>query len=207
MYTEILHSILITAALALSFLISKTSLAVYDLQISAFLFIVFFIGKKWLDKGQHKLIESLVFAFIINMIVSTTGAAQSPYFFLYYFLLFSLSLFLEPVIAITATIAVIFFSLLSLSQIQTLDQVLPILSLALITPFALFLGEEHIKNQISNVKLQNLEKDSYFFLSLVLKNHINNINQAAENFLGDRELEEIKKNVKRIKKLIEEYEK
>lgn len=84
---------------------------------------------------------------------------------------------------------------------------MPIFSLAFLTPFALFLGQEYIENQRSKVKSQKLQQDTFLFLSLLLKNHIKTIKSALENFMGDTQLEEIKKSAKKMEKLIEEFEK
>jgi hypothetical protein len=144
---------------------------------------------------------------IVLGIVNTTGATESPFFFLIYFLLFSISLLLEPVISITSTLALIVFFLMSIPPNQSLKNLLPIFSLAFLTPFAMFMGQEY--TQISKLKSQNskLKEDTFLMLSLMLKNHIKNIKNAVENFMGDRELHEIKKSAHRMEKVIEEYEK
>jgi hypothetical protein len=71
----------------------------------------------------------------------------------------------------------------------------------------MFMGQEY--TQISKLKSQNskLKEDTFLMLSLMLKNHIKNIKNAVENFMGDRELHEIKKSAHRMEKVIEEYEK
>ena len=207
MYTAIMHSTLIIITIAFSFLFSKTPLASLDIQINAFLFILLFISRRWYrNKDKNHLVESVIFTFMVSSIINTTGGLTSPYFFLLYILLFSLSLFLEPIISITTTVALIFFYLLSVPINQSLEQLLPIFSLALITPFAMFLGEENFKERKERERSSNLKKSTFLFLSLILKNHINNIIQAAENFLGDQQLTDIKKNAKRMQKLIDEYE-
>lgn len=207
MHTAILHSIIIVLTIALSLVFSKTQLAVYDMQINAFLFLLFYATRRWhRKKDKNHLIESIVFTFIVSSIINTTGGLASPFFFLAYILLFALSLFLEPVVAVTTTVALIFFHLLSVPPNQSLEQLLPILSLALITPFAMFLGEESFKERREKQMNSNLKKSTFLFLSLVLKNHIGNILQAAENFLGDHQLDSIKKDAKRMQKLIDEYE-
>jgi hypothetical protein len=215
MYTELFHSTLIVLTLASSFLFSRSPYAGYDIHVSAFLFLVMFVGKRFLpQKDTHKLLESLIFTFIISTIVNTTGGLSSPFFFLIYFLLFSLSLFLEPTISITTTIALIFYFLLSLPSRQSLEELLPVFSLALLTPFAMFLSQEHYRekrereqNRVLQESLESTKKNSFLFLSLVIKNHLGNIISSAENFLGDRELDDIKKNARRAQKLIDDYEK
>lgn len=219
MSKEIIHSVILIAAISLTFLFPKTSLAAYELQIAAILFIILFIGKhlkkregevNTLKNEKNKasyLLESVVFTLVVLGIVNTTGGPSSPFFFLIYFLLFSLSLLLEPVISLTITLTLIIFFILTLPPNQNLLSLLPIFSLAFLTPFALFLGEEYLEVQKSKVKNQKLQEDTLLFLSLILKNHLKNIKEAVENFMGDHQLEIIRKSAQRMEKLIDKFEK
>jgi hypothetical protein len=208
MTKEIIHSLILIFTIALGFIFPKTNLAKYDLQIAAFLFIILYLVKRIepIKNSTSKLTESVIFTLIITSIITTTGATQSPFFFLIYFLLFSLALLLEPIISITTTITFICFFLFVLPENQSLKNLLPIFSLAFITPFALFLGQEYLENQKLKVKSQKSKEETFLFLSLILKNHLKNIKEAVENFLGDHQLETIKKSVQRMEKLIEKYE-
>ncbi|MFN4212545.1 MAG: hypothetical protein ACK4FL_01110 [Microgenomates group bacterium] len=205
---EIIHSLILIAAIGLTFLFPKTSLAAYDLQLAASLFIILFIAKKFFIPKDvpSRLMESVIFTLIVMGIVNTTGGPASPFFFLIYFLLFSLTLLLEPVISITTTLTLIIFFLLTMPENQSLKNLLPIFSLAFLTPFALFLGEEYLQNEKLKMKNEKLQEDTFLFLSLMLKNHLKNIKEAVENFVGDHQLETIKKSLMRMEKLIEKFE-
>ncbi|HLL60978.1 MAG TPA: hypothetical protein VK338_04630, partial [Candidatus Nitrosocosmicus sp.] len=181
------------------------------------LFIIYFILKKYATRYEfisERLIDATLFTFILVTIINTTGGLSSPLFFLNFFLLFALALLLEPIISITTTLSLIVFYLLSIPENQPLEKLLPLFSLPFLTPFALFLGEEQRK--IANYKLQ-IDKDhdeigktkekNLLFLSLVVKQHLAEIKEAADNFVGDRELNRIKAMTKRAQKMIEEYEK
>lgn len=209
MTKTIIHAVVLIIAIVLAFILPKTSLANYDLQMVALLFIVLYLSKKFFIGGgsSSRLIESVVFTIIVISIINTTGGVSSPFFFLVYFLLFSLSLLLEPLISTTTTVALIIFYLFSLPQNQDLKTLLPIFSLAFITPFALFLGQEHKKSEKLKFKNQKIKEDSLLFISLLLKNHLKNIKEAAENFVGDNQLDSIKKSASRMEKLIDKYEK
>ncbi len=209
MRKEIIHSVLLIVAIAFSFLFSRTPLADYDLQFSALLFMILFVVKNFMipKVPSSRLLESVVFTLVVLIIINSTGGVASPFFFLVYFLLFSLSLLLEPIISITATIALIVFFLLSLPQNQEIKNLIPIFSLAFLTPFALFMGQVYIEAQKSKAKIQKNQTDTFLFLSLMLKNHLKSVKSAVENFLGDQQLEEIKKNTRKMEKLIEEFEK
>ncbi len=208
MSREIHHSLLIIVAFGLAFLLSATTFAAYDLQISAVLLAALYGGKRFVfPRHSHRLFESLIYVFIITLIVVTTGGLQSPFFFLFYFLLFALSLFLEPIISVTATITCILLFLFSVpGNVQDIKQLLPLLSLAIITPFALFLGREFAENLTLQKTITQNKESSLLFLSLVIKNHIKAIVEATENYTGDHHLEVIRTNAKRMESLITEYE-
>jgi len=219
MSPEIFHSIILILTIAFSFLLIKTPFYQYDLQITAFIFIIYFLLKKFLSKYQttnikYRLFDSVIFTLLILNIINSTGATKSPLFFLNYFLIFALSLLLEPIISITTTLTLVIFYLLSLPQDQSLKELLPIFSLPFLTPFALFFGQEHIKNtklKAQSSKLKNIiaknQEESFLFLSLIVKNHLKNIKKAVENFMGDHELDIIKKNTSRMEHLIDKFEK
>ena len=209
MTKEIIHALILVFAIVLTFIFPKTNLANYDLQITAILFIILYSVKRFIVAKDiySRLIESVVFTLVIIGIVNSTGGLTSPFFFLIYFLLFSLSLILEPIISITTTVTLIIFFLLNLPANQDFRNLMPIISLAFITPFAMFMGSEHIESQKLKVKSQKLIEETFLFLSLLIKNHLKNIKEALENFVGDHQLEIIKKSVNRMEKLIEKFEK
>ncbi|MFA6081354.1 MAG: hypothetical protein WC741_03015 [Patescibacteria group bacterium] len=208
MAKEITHALILIFAVALTFIFPKTNLAQYNLQISAGLFILLYLTKNFVVSKNiySRLIESVIFTLVIMGIVNSTGGLNSPFFFLIHFLLFSLSIILEPIIPITTTVTLIIFFLLNLPQGQNFNTLMPIISLAFITPFAMFLGQEKIESEKLKIKGEKTQENTFLFLSLLLKNHLKNIKEAAQNFVGDHQLEIIKKSVQRMEKLIEKFE-
>jgi hypothetical protein len=208
MTKEIAHALILIFTIVLTFILPKTNLAQYDLQISAGLFIFLYLTKNFiLSKNIYsRLIESVIFTLIIMGIINSTGGLTSPFFFLIYFLLFSLSIILEPIISITTTVTLIIFFLLNLPQNQNFKTLMPIISLAFITPFAMFLGQEKINSDKLKAKSEKTKEETFLFLSLLLKNHLKNIKEAAQNFVGDHQLDTIKKSASRMEKLIEKFE-
>jgi len=204
---QIIHAIILSFTILGAFLFIKTDLKNYDLQITAALFIILYLTKKIIvPNSNSRLIESVIFTFVILTIVNSTGALDSPFYFLIYFLLFATSLLLEPIISIVVTINLIVYFLLSLPADQNFKQLLPIISLAFLTPFAMYLGKQYQELQKAKIKSQRSQQDTYLFLSLIIKNHLKNIKNATENFLGDQQLSTIRKNVDRIEGLIEKFE-
>jgi len=205
---EIVHAIILILTIALGFLFPKSLLAQYDLQIAAFLFIFFFLVKKltFSNSQPTRLLESVVFTLIVLLIINTTGGSFSPFFFLIYFLLFSLSLLLEPIISMIASLSLVIFFILSLPQNQNLSALLPIFSLAFITPFALFLGKEYEESQKLKEENEKEKEEIILFLTLVLKKHLKNIKDLVENFTGEHHLKIIKKQAQKMEGLIEKFE-
>ncbi|MBI2051403.1 hypothetical protein HYT33_01440 [Candidatus Roizmanbacteria bacterium] len=205
MRREIAHSLVLVLVIWFAFLFPQTPLVKYDLQITAILFIVFFLAKRFQRGGR--LLESVIFTLIVFIIVNTTGGATSPFFFLLYFLLFATALLLEPVISITVTLACTVMFLLFLPEKSGTQPLLAIFSLVFLTPFALFMGQEYIKNEKLKRKSEKEKEDAFLFLSLMIKNQIKNIHSAVENFMGDHELHKIKKSAQDMEEMIEKFEK
>ncbi len=202
---ELAHGVILVVVVALAFLFPQTALATYDLQLYALLFIVLFAGKRFLKRG--KLLDAVIFTFVILSLVNTTGGALSPYFFLMYFLLFSVSLLLEPVVSIPLTLATVIFFFVFFPEKSGLQGMLPIFSLAFLMPFSLFMGKEYEKNTTLKKKNQTLQQDTFLFLSLMVKNHLKTIKNSVENFMGDHDLHDIKKATNDMERLIEKFEK
>jgi len=70
----------------------------------------------------------------------------------------------------------------------------------------MYLGKEYLDLQQERQKNQINQQETYLFLSLVIKNHLKNMQEAVDNFMGDKQLEIIKKNLIRIEKLIKKFE-
>lgn len=223
---EVIHSIILIFTIAASFLLLKIPFFQrHDLQFTAAIFIIYFIFKKLSPTDKKRffarpLLDSVLFTLVIVTVVNSTGGISSPVFFLNYFLIFALSLILEPLISVTVTLALVIFYLLTFSSTQPIREFASLVALPFLTPFALFLGEEYQKIlQQKNVirilakktnslkkSLSHQKEEAFLFMSLVVKNHLKNIAEAAENFMGDHQLAQIKKQVRRLQKLIDRYE-
>jgi len=209
MSPEIIHSLILVIAIGLSFIFPKTALAQYDLQVASLLFIILFLGRRIAPqflRSKSRLLESVVFTLIILTTVNTTGGTQSSFFFLVYFLLFSLSILLEPVISVTTTLTLVIFYLLSLPPNQSLNSLMPVFSLAFLTPFAMYLAKEFKTNEELRKDASKKQEDTLLFLSLMIKNHLKNIKYNLENYIGDHNLQSIKKHTKEMEKLIDRFE-
>ena len=205
--------VLVTLILALVF--SVSSLAKYDLQVMALLFIVYFFAKRlFFNRVGFIYFEAWLFVFIICSTVFSTGGITSPFFFLLYFLLFALALILDPLVGLvlTITLVLLFFSMNNF-QIE-LKQLLPVLSLPFIAPFAKYLGDlqkryfqqkQEIKRlekaKIKSDHLEAYEKtQTFIFLNTVFQSHLDDLKDRLENFMGDSDLDYLKSKVKELEK-------
>jgi hypothetical protein len=203
---QLISTGLLLLSIFCAFLLSSSQLKNYDLQLSALLFIILFISRKFfLSNSTTKIIEAIIFTFVILILVNNTGRLNSPFFFLIYFLLFALSLLLSPIISVITTLNLIVYFFLTLPP-QPDFKISYLLSLAFLTPFAMYLGKEYLDLQQERKKNQISQQETYLFLSLVIKNHLKNMQEAVDNFMGDKQLEIIKKNLIRIEKLIKKFE-
>ncbi len=208
MTKELVHSIILVICIALAFVFPQTSLAKYDVEIAAGLFVFLFIARRFsFFSKKTRLFESVIFTFIIVGIITTTGGLQSPYFFLIYFLLFALTLLLEPIIPIIITLVLMLFFSFTYSGPTSLSQLLPLFSLALLTPFALILGNEYEETNRLKKSISNQQENTFLFLSLMLKNSLKEIQKNLENFTGDHELSAIKRQTRNMNGLIDMFEK
>jgi len=99
------------------------------------------------------------------------------------------------------------FFLFTLAGTVTMAQLLPIFSLALMTPFALILGNEYEETKRLKKSLSQQQENTFLFLSLMLKNNVKEIEKNIENFTGDHELTAIKRQARNMDKLIDMFEK
>lgn len=171
MSLELFHAVALSVTLGLSYVINQSFLRPYELQITAVFFIVYFILKKRTQLTGHKydLLDSAMFTFVVINIVLSTNGINSPFFFLCYFLLFTLAMLLEPTISLFASLTIISILIIS-SPLRSFDEIVRIISLPLMTPFAMLLGNEYEKNQQLKHKNQELENIEKQLESMINKN-------------------------------------
>lgn len=190
-----------------SFLASQKVPQIYDIQFTALIFALYFIFKRlYKNQSSYRLLDSVVFTLIIMNLVNSTGGLSSPLFFLTYFLLFALSLMLEPIISMTTAFTIVVIYILKIDPAQATNDMLRLFSLPFLTPFALFMGNEYRKSIKQKEIIDTIEVDNITFISLVVKSHLQTIKELSDNFNGDHELEKIRKTIRRMEKLIQKYE-
>ena len=205
---EVIDTIILISAVIFSFSISKVNLESYEFPIAVIMFICLFLVKKIIFPKHRvwRVIEAFIFILITLFTVLTTGGINSPFFFLIYFLLFSLSLLFEPMVSLSISMVIILIFIIITGPNVPFRSLIPIFSLAFLSPFALILSQE--QGEIEKLKLHDkaLKENTYLFLSLTLKKHLKSILEIAENIRERHQSEGVKKQVKIIEKLIERYE-
>ncbi len=201
----LLQSFVISISVLCSFLLARVLDAGSDVYVLAVLFMAYFIGKRLVPDhhiNRDRVFDAAIFTVAIIIIVLTSGSLQSPLFFLIYFLLFGLGLILRPLVSLTSAITIMILFMLDLTKLEP-NSLITLVSLPMITPFAVLLGKEFHKMK----KHQTLQEEAFIFLSTVVKEHIRHIGELAANFRGDHELDGIKRVVRRTEKLIDRFEK
>lgn len=162
----IIQSTILAAVAVAAYIVAKSDLSDYKLQIGAF-FLAVYIAVQFLHKHKimpglfelKTLIDATILAFITSLLIFTTGGTQSPVFFLLYFLLFGLVFPLEPVTVFpfSATLAVL---LLLISESQDMfTQILQASSLVVIAPIADLFAKTYFQNLPSQKQIKELEED------------------------------------------------
>lgn len=164
------HSLFLIIAVVLTgFWVNNPVLSVYTLQLIA-VFIILYFFNSWLEKRKSRNplktksrnleVNSLILTMVILLLVTSTGGSGSALFFLIYFLLFGLSLTLEPASVITLSLALIIF-FFSYQGHQALDHLIPLFSLFFITPLALFFGRQYLQVLSQKGEIKILKKKEW----------------------------------------------
>lgn len=201
------HSLFLISAVGLTFFwVNDPTLSLYTLQLIAVFILLYFLSN-WLNRRKDtqgvkalpplRWNTSVIFTMVVMLLVVSTGGLISPLFFLIYFLLFGLSLTLEPPVTIILTTCLIIFFYIN-SPNATFDNLLPLMSLILITPLALFFGRQYlqlmqqkgeikilkIKEQVAKHNITEEETNTLLWLSLNFKNGIVKIIDSLSQVLA-----------------------
>lgn len=135
-------------------------LSVYNLQLTAFLVIVYFVmrfivGNKDNTLRTNLLADTAIFTSLLLLVLSTSGGLESSLFFLTYFVLFATSLLFETPVTVTLTISIILFFA---REITSFDAALKIISLIFMAPLAMYFGNKYLRLLESKEKIKILFK-------------------------------------------------
>lgn len=199
----LLHCLFLAASVALAFFwTSNPQLSFYTLQLTALFVLLYFINQALSRRSQNPLglvIDATIFTLIVLLLVTSTGGLTSPVFFLLYFLLFGLALLFEPAITIALTLLLVIFFILTPTAKPALEALLQLFSLVLITPLALYFGNQYLKVlekedkikilkqevKASDNQLEKEETDTLLWLSLNLRKTTAEILDEIAHLLAD----------------------
>jgi len=158
-----------------SFIFTNSSLAIYSPQLIALISIIFIILL-----FQKKLSLHLI-SFIITLTVFFTGGLNSSFFFLIYFLLFTLAFQNPPSTTLSYSLVLILLLSQSLNSVQSL---IPLSSLLLITPLSWFIGKQYLEKAKIENELSIDETNFLLWLSLKFKTGICQIVETSSELLS-----------------------
>jgi hypothetical protein len=165
----------LSLATLISFLFSLSSFTYFSPQVIALLAL---ITTACLFK---KIPFILPVSALISLLVFITNGLNSPAFFLIYFLLFVIAFQHPP--SITLSYSLLLIILLSQS-LNSLNSLLPLLSLLLITPLAWFIGKQYLDNRKMADDLSIDETDTLFWHTLKFKTGITVIIDLVSQLLS-----------------------
>lgn len=199
----ILHSLFLIAAVVLAFFWTHSpQFSLYTLQLTAVFVLFFFLNQFVARKKRQKInltIDAVIFTMVVLLLVTSTGGLTSPLFFLLYFLMFGLALLFEPPITLSLTLAMIIFFLLTPTKEEPLTEALQLFSLLLVTPLALFFGNQYLKAledeekikilkqeaEIMEEQIEKEETDVLMWATLELKRGLAEILEQTSDLLAD----------------------
>jgi hypothetical protein len=162
--TQIFNILVFILVSLTSYLISFSFLSDFIPQLIALISIVFILLSLF-----KKTISLHLVAFIISLIIFDTQGLNSPFFFLIYFLLFTLAFQNPPTTTLAYSLALILLLSQSLDSTQSL---IPLLSLLFITPLSWFIGKQYLDKIKTEADIGISETNVLMWLSLKFKTGI-----------------------------------
>lgn len=214
------HSLWLMTATLVAFILARWLGALYDAEILAVLFIIYVFARRMHASQAHvdainqtQILDASICTVIILTVVLTTGGLSSIYFFLMYFLLFGIALLVEPLASLVVTVMILALFIPDLPSSFNLENIIPLVSLPLMVPFALYVGASYRKReelqeqaQSAQKETQYIEEDALIFISTVVRTHVVSILELAENTPGDEKMTDIRVSAHRLQKLIDKFE-
>jgi len=159
-----------------AYLFSISLLSPYTPQFIALLSVVFLLFSLFKKHFSIHLV-----AFIISLIIFDSNGLNSPFFFLIYFLLFTIAFQNPPTTTLTYSLGLI---LLLSQSLNSLSSLVPLISLLFITPLAWFIGKQYLDKTKTESQLSIDETNFLLWLSLKFKTGISQIIETSSELLS-----------------------
>lgn len=155
----IFHSIFLVLAVVFTFVwTDNPTLNSFTLQLVGLIILFYFITRLFSgSRGAVMAIDALIFTIIAILIVETSGGLTSPVFFLYYFLLFALSLLFEPTQSVILSLTLAIFLALRSETIDT-QAAINLTTLLLITPLSIIFGKKYLETMQAEGKIKVMDQ-------------------------------------------------
>ena len=155
----ILHTFIIFVAVFITyFWVTDEYLKDASLQLTAVLMLTLIFNRHLLKPPSFKLAESTISTMTVLLVTTATGGITSPLFFLNYFLLFELSLLLEPQIPLLLSWALICYYSLTTGSVHSPLIYAGFLAFPFMTPLAFMFGQLYQKGENKKKEIRNLNK-------------------------------------------------
>ncbi len=158
----IVHSLVFILTAIFTFIwASNPELSKFSFQLSGLLLIIFILNKKY-----RYVTNSIIITLLTLLLILDTGGLNSPLFFLANFLLFALSLFINPWAGFNLGLALCLLFLLN-SDLTSTNHLTNLISLLLMAPLAFIFGNQYIKLLIARNQIKILQHQSKRLNSLI----------------------------------------
>lgn len=155
----ILHSFIIFVAVFVTyFWVTSETLKDVSLQLTAILMLSLIFSRHLLKPSSFKLAESTISTMAVLLVTTATGGITSPLYFLNYFLLFELSLLLEPQIPLLLSGVLICYYSLTTGSVHSPFIYAGFLAFPFMTPLAYMFGKLYQKEENQKKEIKNLSK-------------------------------------------------
>lgn len=159
-------------------------LANYNLQLTAFLIIFYFIFRLFLNKkgfeDKQYILDTTIFTSALLLILSATGGLSSPLFFLVYFLFFATALLFDSVVTLVLTLTLtLFFA----STLNSLHSALQMISLLIFSPMAIYFGKQYLRLLEAQERIKILHKESHKLSAISNKQSTNIASEETHSLL------------------------
>jgi hypothetical protein len=166
---------LLSATSISAYLLSLTPIADFLPQSVAFLAILFIVFR------HYRLPVIYLVSLIVNLIIFSTGALNSPFLFLIYFLLFIAAFIQKPAVSLSFSVV----SILLLSQsLNSPLSLIPLISLIFITPLVWLVSRQSRSLTQTTETIAVEETDFLLWLNLKFKTGITAIIDLSSQLLS-----------------------
>lgn len=155
----VIHALVIFVAVLITyFWVTNENLKDLSLQLTAILMLTLIFTRHLLKPSSFKLAESTISTMAVLLVTTSTGGITSPLYFLNYFLLFELSLLLEPQIPLLLSGALICYYSLTTGSVHSPYIYASFLAFPFMTPLAFMFGSLYQKEENQKREIRNLNK-------------------------------------------------